>query len=230
MSAGDGPAGPEARAAAESFGSIEAWGITGGIASGKSTAAGYFAQEGIPVVDADRVARELSLPGGEAYPAIVARFGTADRSRLREIVFADAAARRDLEAILHPMIARESLRRMTELARAAAGGPGIGAAAEGAKPAALQVVLYEAALLVETGRYRQLAGLIVVDSPIALRRERLITRDGLAPELADRILAAQIPDEARKAAATHVLPNLGTLEELRDGVRALMARLGWRRD
>jgi dephospho-CoA kinase len=187
------------------------WGLTGGIASGKSQAARIFAEEGVPVIDADRIARELGSPGGTAYDEIVRRFGTGDRARLREIVFGDADARRDLESILHPRIVAESERRAAEHAR------------QGARH-----VLYEAALLVETGRYRELDGLLVIDAPAELRRARLIARDGVAPELADLILGAQATDAQRLAAATHVIPNAGTLEELRAAIRAWITQAGWR--
>src|SRR5699024_7823399 len=119
-------------------------------------------------------------PGGAAHPRIVKRFGTDDRNRLRELVFSDSVARRDLEAILHPLIQQESLRRMEALA--AAHPPG----------APKLRILYEAALLVETGRHRNFTGLIVIDSSPALRRQRLIERDGASPELADRIIASQV--------------------------------------
>lgn len=197
------------------FEGFEVWGLTGGIAAGKSVAARFFAEEGIPVIDADRIARELSQPGGAAHAQISKRFGTADRVQLREIVFQDPAARRDLEAILHPMIQAESYRRMAEAAASFPSGVG--------KPR----MIYEAALLVETGRYKQLSGLLVVEAPMAVRRERLISRDGVAPELADRIIAAQASDEERRAAATHVLRNNGTLDELRRAVQEWIAQKGW---
>lgn len=190
---------------------LEVWGLTGGIASGKSTVARLFEKEhGIPVIDADEVNRELSAPGGAAHAAIVARFGTADRARLRELVFMDPAARRDLEAILHPLIREESERRIA------------GLAAQGTRR-----VLYEATLLVETGRYRDFAGLIVVESPRAARIARLTARDGLTREQSERVLAAQASDEDRRRAATTVIENSGSLEELRQKVAALVSARGW---
>jgi dephospho-CoA kinase len=187
---------------ANSTPAFEVWGLTGGIASGKSTAARIFAEEGFPVLDADQLARQLSLPGGAAHASILARFGTADRVQLREIVFADVAARKDLEAILHPLIQNESLQQMQTLAAQAP---------HGRKAR----VIYEAALLVETGRYRQCTGLLVVDAPRELRRRRLIERDGLIPELADQILNAQISDDERRKVASFIIPTEGTIEELR---------------
>jgi dephospho-CoA kinase len=181
------------------------WGLTGGIASGKSLAARFFAEAGIPVIDADQISRELSQPGGAAQSAIQKRFGTTDRTELRKLVFADPAARRDLESILHPLIKLESLNRIKKL-----GAP---------------AVVYEAALLVEGGRYKELDGLIVVTSPLAQRRARLIARDGIAPELADQMIAAQLSDADRTKVANHVLENNGTEDDLRAKVTDLAKRL-----
>jgi dephospho-CoA kinase len=188
---------------------LKVWGITGGIASGKSTAAKFFAQEGIPVIDADQIARALSEEGGAAYPKILARFGTADRARIREIVFRDPAARTELEAILHPLIVQESQRQLDLLS------------AENKT-----LALYEATLLVETGRYKTLDGLIVVDCPRELRRQRLVTHRGLSGEMADRILDAQIPDETRRKAATRIIENSGTLTELQQKVHEFLVEEG----
>lgn len=181
------------------------WGLTGGIASGKSTAARLFEKAGIPVIDADRISRELSQPGGAAHDKIVARFGTADRAKLREIVFSDPAARTDLEAILHPLIQAESLKRVDSLPP----GP----------------VLYEATLLVETERYKSLAGLIVIEAPREARIARLTARDGTTREMALKILDAQLPDEKRRQAATFVIENNGSIDELKSKVRELASRI-----
>ena len=186
---------------------FEIWGLTGGIASGKSTVGRYLSEAGLPVIDADQIARELALPGGRAHGAIIQRFATDDRKKLREIVFADPAARKDLEAILHPLIAAESLERMQ-----ASGAP---------------LIIYEAALLVETGRYKSFAGLIVVDAPREERLKRLMLRDGTSPELAERILDSQIPDQDRRDAATILLLNHGNLSELRARTLALVKKQGW---
>jgi len=194
-------------------GKIRVWGLTGGIASGKSTAARLFEKLGVPVIDADQLARELSAPGGAAHADIVKRFGTDDRAKLREIIFADPKARKDLEAILHPLIRTESDKRIRFLAEAHPGEP------------ASFFVIYEAALLVETGRWRDLEGLIVVDAPRSLRRMRLMERDEIDGELADKILAAQSPDAERRAAASIVLDNSSSQDVLRKKVRHLTERL-----
>ncbi|MCC7440794.1 MAG: dephospho-CoA kinase [Bdellovibrionales bacterium] len=197
------------------------WGLTGGIASGKSSAARVFERHGIVVIDADRLIRELSMPGGRAHEAIVKRFGTADRAALRKIVFADASARRDLEAILHPLVREESLTRVHEaLARARAE-----AAARGEAFRPPVDILYEAALLVETGRYRDFDGLIVLQAPRELRAQRLMSRDGIAREQADAMIRAQASDEERQSAATAILPNSGDPAALEREVDALVSRI-----
>ncbi len=181
------------------------YGLTGGVASGKSTAARFFSEAGIPVVDADEVARELRKPGGAAHSAILARFETVDSIELRQRVFSDPQARLDLEAILHPLIRAESLRKIQAL-RA-------------------PVVIYEAALLVESGRFRDFFGLILVEAGSDERIRRLMSRDESSRELADSILGSQGTDDTRRAAADHILDNSGSPELLRSRVLALIPQL-----
>ena len=181
------------------------WGLTGGVASGKSSAARFFREAGIPVVDADEVARELSAPGGGAFASIVARFGTADRAELRRIVFADPAARAALEGILHPLIRSASQARLEAL-------PG-------------NVALYEAALLVEKGVPPGFEGLIVVEAPREERLRRLMARDAIDRTLAEKMIDAQASDAERRAAATHLLVNDAGEDTLRLRVTALAERL-----
>lgn len=179
-------------------------GLTGGIASGKSTVAQIFASIGFPVVDADQISRDLNSPQGAAYPAIVSRFGTGDRMKLREIIFKDPEARKDLEAILHPLIRTESLLRIQRAAKSSNLEP--------------PIVLYEAALLVETGRFQEFEGIIVVDAPIETRLHRLIKRDQLSEDLARAILQSQATDQERRKVARWLVPNSGDLQELRRAV------------
>jgi len=192
---------------------VELWGLTGGVASGKSAAAGFFAEFGIPVIDADQIVRELSAPGGAAHKLLVERFGTAERKEIRELVFQDPAARKDLEAIIHPLVQAETLNRIQLLA--------------GFHPGKRIPVIYEAALLVETGRYQSMDGLIVVDCPREVRKARLIARSGHSPELAEQILNSQASEEERRAAATYLLQNSGSLEQLREGVKRFISERGW---
>jgi dephospho-CoA kinase len=191
---------------------MEVWGLTGGIASGKSTAARFFEAAGVPVIDADRVAASLSEPGGRAYDAIVAEFGTADRAELRKKVFNQPEQKKKLESILHPLIREESeaafARRIEEETK------------KHGKPP--KRILYEAALLVETGRYKELQGLVVVEAAEADRIERLIKRDGIDATLAQKMIAAQATDEERRAAATAVLFNRGSEAALKAAVESII--------
>jgi dephospho-CoA kinase len=205
------------------------WGLTGGVASGKSTVARIFSELGVPVLDADQVARDLRAPGGAAYDAILARFGTADAQRLREIVFANPVARSELEAILHPLIRAESARRMeamiTGRTSSKANASANASASVSASAPPVIPVIYEATLLVETGRYRDFAGLIVVSADESVRLARLMARDNSAEDLARRIVASQIDDEKRRAVASFVIENHGSLEDLRAQVAALLPKL-----
>ncbi len=162
-------------------------GLTGGVASGKSAVARILKSHGIPVVDADQVSHELLAAEGPVREAVIARFGTADRAELRARVFARPEERRALEALLHPAIRAESERRIRAFSE--------------------PLVVYEAALLVETGRARELDALVVVEAPKEARIERLMKRDGCARADAERIVQSQTTDEARRAAATSLIVN-----------------------
>ncbi len=189
-------------------------GLTGGIGSGKSAAAEIFSELGAAVVDTDAIAHELTAPAGAAMPAIRAAFGDAiaeadgslNRAAMRTLVFSDAGARTRLEAILHPMIRTESMRR--------------GASASG--PYAVLVV----PLLVEAGdAYRELLSRIVaVDSPEEAQVARVTARRGLSREEVLNIRAAQSTRVARLAAADDVIDNGGDLADLRRQVENLHGR------
>ncbi|WP_399683503.1 dephospho-CoA kinase [Xenophilus sp.] len=189
-------------------------GLTGGIGSGKSTVSMLWRELGVTVVDTDAIARALTAAGGAALPAIAQAFGPTtldaqgalDRARMREIVFADPAAKGRLEAILHPLIGQECERQA-----AAAAGPG---------------VVFDVPLLVESGRWRRLVDrVVVVDASEATQLERVIARSGWQPEIVQAVIAQQADRSARRAAADAVLFNDGIpLEELRADVRALHQR------
>lgn len=197
---------------------FEIWGLTGGIGAGKSTAASFFAAAGFIVIDADEIARDLRQENGAAHPPIIKRFGTLDRERLREIIFKDPAAKKDLEAILHPLIRLESHRRMTALSQAHPQAP----RGKSGKPC----VIYEAALLVESrSKDQNFAGLIVVEAPRESRLDRLTQGRGVGPALAATILESQATDEERRKVATHVLINNGSQEKLRQQVQTLAPKL-----
>ena len=184
-------------------------GLTGGIGSGKSTVAGLFQALRVPVIDADRVARELVEPGEPALAEVIAAFGPEvvqadgrlDRARLRTRVFADPQARARVEAILHPRIR----------ARMAALAEGLSA------PYCILCV----PLLVEAGQLDLVDRVLVVDAPEAVQLERVCRRDGGTPALAQVILASQAPRAARLAAADDVIRNDGDLHALRREVTRL---------
>jgi dephospho-CoA kinase len=189
-------------------------GLTGGIASGKSTVAGILADCGAVIIDSDLLAREVVEPGTDGLAQIVRRFGDRvisdgrlDRAALGRIVFADPDARRDLEAIIHPAVRR----RAAELEEAA--GPDA-------------VVVQMIPLLVETGQQDRFDAVIVVDVPEQLQRERLMARNRLTAEEADARIAAQASREERNAAATVLIDNSSPdLEDLRRRVEAAYRRL-----
>ncbi|MFZ4515724.1 MAG: dephospho-CoA kinase [Acidimicrobiia bacterium] len=187
-------------------------GLTGGIGSGKSTVAAALARCGAVVVDTDRIARDVVAPGTLGLQAVVHRFGDAvvdpdgalDRTVLAAIVFADANARRDLEAIVHPLVGDEVARQV------------------GNAPAG-SIIVVDVPLLVETDR-RTYDAVVVVEAPLAQRLERLETRGTSRADAQGRI-AAQATDEQRRAVADHVLINDGDLVHLNQQVEALWEHL-----
>jgi dephospho-CoA kinase len=188
-------------------------GLTGGIASGKSLVAAELARLGAVVIDADVLAREVVEPGTPGLAAVVDRFGPEvldgdrlDRARLGAIVFADPAARRDLERIIHPAVRA----RATDLERAA-------------DPDA--VVVHVIPLLVETGQQDDFDRVVVVDADPDTQLTRLHVRDGLAEKAARARLAAQASREDRRAAADVVLTNDGSVTDLQRQIHRLWAEL-----
>lgn len=187
-------------------------GLTGGIASGKSTVAELFVELGAGLVDTDAVARHLVEPGSPALAEIRREFGSdvidahggLDRRRMRSLVFADPARRRALERILHPAIRSRSL----ELA-AASDAP---------------YVIIAVPLLVETGFAEHVDRVLVVDCPESLQLDRLMQRDGVTLDEARAMLSAQAERSERVAAADDLIDNGGSLESTRDQVRSLHSR------
>jgi len=194
---------------------VRIWGLTGNIGSGKSTVGRMLSARGIPVVDADQVAREVVEPGRPALRDIASRFpevvrpdGSLDRKALAARVFADPQERQALNAIVHPRIAEEVASRMAELA----------ASGE-------TVAVYEAALIVENGLQGNLDGLIVVTAPAEAQIDRLRRRDGMTEEEARARIAAQLPTAEKARQATVVLENAGSEAELAAMVDGLVERL-----
>jgi dephospho-CoA kinase len=191
---------------------MRVFGLTGGIGSGKSTVASLFREEGIPVVDADEISREVTMPGKPAHSAIVRNFGTGillpdgriDRKKLGAIVFADPGKRTVLEAITHPPIL-EGIREAVS-ALAAAG---------------QAIAIVEAALIHEIGRQGVFEAVIGVGCDSGMQVERLMRRDGIPREEALRILSAQMDPGEKTRASDYVIDNSGDLATTRARVRAL---------
>jgi dephospho-CoA kinase len=185
-------------------------GLTGGIGSGKSAVAALFAKLGIAVIDTDEIARELTRAGGAAIEPIRAAFGSGligadgalDRTRMRKLVFADPAQKRKLEAVLHPLIRKESARRVES-----SGGP-----------YAILVVPLLAEGGVDRSRYQRV---LVVDCSEAQQIERVMRRSGLPENEVRDILASQATREQRLAMADDVIDNRGDPEALERQVSAL---------
>jgi len=187
-------------------------GLTGGIASGKSTVAGFFGALGVPILDSDQVARDVVEPGQPPLERLVERFGRSiltpdghlDRPALRDIVFSDPRARADLEALTHPAIGAA-----LEARSASAGGP-------------YQILVIP--LLVEKNLAAHVDRVLVVDCDEALQLARLSDRDGSTPAQARAIIAAQASRPARLEAADDVLHNDADRGALERQVRALHTR------
>jgi dephospho-CoA kinase len=184
-------------------------GLTGGVASGKSTVANLFSALGVPIVDTDLLAREVVAPGSPLLREITERFGgqvrsgdgTLNRQELRKRIFEDPEQRKWLEALLHPAI-----RELTDARCEAATGP---------------YVIVAIPLLVETGGADRFDRVLVVDCEPELQLARLMARDGNSREQAQRMLDAQAPRAARLAVADDVIRNDGDIASLRDQVEKL---------
>ena len=185
-------------------------GLTGGIGSGKSAAAAEFERLGATVVDTDAIAHELTQSGAPAIaeiqklfgPGLLEASGAMDRKKMRDRVFADPAARKKLEGLLHPLIREESSRRI-----ARAQGP---------------YVIHVVPLLVESPDYRsRVDRVLVVDAPEEIQVERVRRRGGLGEDEVRAIVAAQASRAQRLAAADDVIENRGTIDALREQVAAL---------
>ncbi|MGA7987460.1 MAG: dephospho-CoA kinase [Candidatus Dormiibacterota bacterium] len=186
-------------------------GLTGGIATGKTTVDRMLVARGATVIDADDLAREAVRPGEPALDAIVERFGkdvlqsdgSLDRGRLGAIVFADADARHDLDRITHPRIAELMRER-------------IAAALDGEAP----LVVVDIPLLFENARENMFEGVLVVYAPVDVQIERLRERNGLGEAVALQRLAAQLPIDEKRARATWVIDNSGGMDATERAVAA----------
>ena len=190
-------------------------GLTGGIASGKSTVAARLVEHGAELIDADEIAREVVLPGTETWKKIVEHFGDGvldadgfvDRPRLGRLVFADPDKRALLNELTHPPVIAAIADRLEVLT-----------AFDG-------VVVVDVPLLVEAGVDRGYEAIVVVATRPETQERRLVEQRGMAPEEARQRIAAQAPLEKKLAVATHVVENEGTLDEVIADADALATEL-----
>lgn len=188
-------------------------GLTGGIGAGKSAVSALLAERGAVVIDADELAREVVAPGSPGLAAVVGEFGPGvlrpdgalDREALGARVFADPAARRRLEEIVHPLVRAETARRIAALPPDA-------------------IVVHDVPLLVEAGLAGEYDLVLVVEAPRQVRLARLAAR-GLPPAQARARMDSQAPDARRRAVADVVVDNAGTPEDLRERVAQVWERL-----
>jgi dephospho-CoA kinase len=188
-------------------------GLTGGIGTGKSTVSRMFRDLGCLIIDADILAREVVEPGEPAYAKIVAEFGRGvldsegriDRKKLGAMVFASEAKRKRLEEFTHPEIRKRQAGILAELV------------AEGFEG----IVVFDAALLVETGGARNMDRLVVVSADEATQRKRLMARDNISEQEAQRKIGSQMPLVEKVRQAHYVVDNSGTREETERRVREI---------
>jgi dephospho-CoA kinase len=187
-------------------------GLTGSIGMGKSTVARMFEEEGVPVFDADAAVHRLQGPEGALVAEIESRFpGTTgpegvNRGALAERVLGEREALQNLEALIHPAVARERTAFLAENASA-------------------PLVVLDIPLLFETGGANGVDKIAVVSAPAGVQRERVLGRPGMTAEKFERILALQMPDEEKRARATFVIPTGGDLSTTRSAVREIIACL-----
>jgi len=192
-------------------------GLTGGIASGKSTVSAILVELGAVVIDADLIAREVVARGTPGLSAVVGEFGPEvltpdgdlDRAAMGALVFADPAARRRLEAIIHPLVHRRSAELEADAPEHA-------------------VVVHDIPLLAEVGRAGSFDAVVVVDAPAELQVQRMVEDRGWTREEAESRIAAQATREQRLAIATHVVDNTGSFDDLRRQVEAVHEELARR--
>ncbi|MBX3147409.1 MAG: dephospho-CoA kinase [Gemmatimonadales bacterium] len=191
-------------------------GLTGNVASGKSSVARMFAEWGAVVIDADAIVHELQQPGTAVFKAMVEEFGreilaadgTLDRGVLRALIFNDPAARKKLNAITHPAVRARRDGIMAE-----------------ARQAGTPIVVQDIPLLFEVLDPASFDAVVLVDAPIETRRARMERIRGLDPETAQAMIEAQIPSEEKRARATYVIDNDGSLDDLEARARAVWTDL-----
>jgi dephospho-CoA kinase len=190
-------------------------GLTGGVGSGKSSVAAMLRDLGAVVVDADEATHAVYEPGTPGFDAVVREFGDyyirdgrIDRQRLGELVFKDAASRRRLNSIVHPLVREWMAARTAE------------AADRGA-----EIVVQEVPLLFENGLEPLYSSVVLVYVPEAMQLERLVQGRGFTPDRAQAVIATQVPIDEKRRRAHHVIDNSGTTEQTREQVEQLWAKL-----
>jgi dephospho-CoA kinase len=187
-------------------------GLTGGIACGKTTASDFFNDQGIEIVDADLVAREVVAPGEAGLKQVIDAFGHSilnadgalDRKAMRDLIFADPNKRRQLEAILHPLIRK----RLAELLERCTG----------------HYAIFSVPLLIESSLVSLTDRVLVIDVEPQVQIDRLLNRDGISLAQAQAMIAAQIPREKRNAAADDIIDNSGSLQQFIDQLESIHQR------
>jgi dephospho-CoA kinase len=180
-------------------------GLTGGIATGKSTVSRLFAQRGATIIDADKIARQVVEPGTVGAAQVRQRFGAEvfddrgqlNRSKLGQLIFADETARQDLNQLLHPLIRQESRRQTEQIQQATPN----------------QLIIWDVPLLYEGKLQTQVENVVVVYVPQRVQIERLMQRDQLSEQEAHARIAAQMPIEQKKSLADYVIDNSGSYEQ-----------------
>lgn len=190
-------------------------GLTGSIAMGKSTVAGMFRDEGVPVIDADAAVAELYKPGGkgsavigELAPQALDAAGGVDRTRLSQAIAADPALLERVEARIHPLVGEAREREV-----------------KAAEEVGHDLIVFDIPLLFETGADGQVDKVAVVSAPEAVQRERALARQGMSAEKLDMILHRQLPDAQKRARADYVIDTGVSLDETRAQVRAIILTL-----
>jgi len=194
-------------------------GLTGSVGMGKSATAAMFAEEGVPVHDADAAVHRLYEPGGaavekiaEAFPGSVSN-GRVDRAALSKLLAGDEAGFKKLEAIVHPLVAEENRKFMEQ------------AVHDGA-----DMVVQDIPLLFETGGHTRMDAVVVVSAPRELQRKRVLERPGMTPGKLDQILSRQMPDEEKRAQAHFVVETDKGLEHAFEQVKSIVAALKAKRN
>jgi dephospho-CoA kinase len=186
---------------------MKIYALTGGIGSGKSTVAKFFEKAGIPIISADALNAEAAK-SEEIQKRIFDRFGTNDRMELRRIIFADAQAKKDMEAIMHPPVQDLFFRKFNALYD------------EGH-----DIVMYESALVFELGQRQTFEGVISVVCPEELRLARVVLRDNMNEEIARNIMKCQVDDEHRLTHSDYVIPSDCSLEALEAMAAQILTRI-----